>query len=531
MRALLLDTSKHKATDTPKLILSLDFRPLLARLHEPAHLERLRQSEQYLTTEMASICAMHLPNLRFFYLDGLTVENPDRPISPVIKAVKPCQILLLSTTGTRTLNCGLVPEHKAFHHVMFLDISHTVRPEGFQRLFNSTSFPNLRVLKLRGLKLTDSMLPNMILHTGLRLWSLDIRENLLTGVGIWLILDNCIRSYPAMMPCVKSKTLREAPEYEQDATIDLYRQAKSLSLTCRPDDEESFSAYLKAHGDLMQHCGIVLDEDDDLMKATGLTHLYISGNKLNEVAVDAILEHSSYLRVLDIGSIMVRPSNPGTNFSQTTTAGVHLFSSYSSRSRTEVLRIHHSIITGVDTPLPRASPSKYSLQSLRDLERRQASPDWESYNPQDNYYLHELTLTDLPTKSYGPIAHRLIEFLNNCVAQERYLLDASVAVGLRSRRSPILLSGLRMLRLEFMGEDTRESSGSYKSTSEDRDADNFLRESAQDFSFFNDNQPLTSTILVAEEEYVHDVLAMLKDWRKYSVFRWGGKLEIVLPEG
>jgi hypothetical protein len=462
------------------------------------------------------------------------VTDRDSPLSAEIKSKMPHQILLLSLTGAGPLDCGLVLKHEAFHGVMFLDISRTIHPEGFQRLLNSTNFPNLRVLKLRGLRLTDSMLPNIILNSGIRLWSLDIRDNLLTAASIRLILHYCIRLCPEHMSSGKSNILRDAPEFEQDALLDLQRQTKSLSLTCRPDDEDSFSAYLRAHGDLMHHRSNVIDEDDDMMKATGLTHLYISGNKLNDDAVHRVLQHSCSLTVLDVGSIKVRPSKPGTNFSHITTAGTHLFSSYRSSSRTEVLRIHHSIVTGVHTPFSYPShpgSSKYSLQSLQDLERHQMSPYLEVCKPQDNYYLRELTLTDLPSKSCGPIAHKLIEFLNNCVKQERYLLDAANSVGLRNRRSPILLPGIRTLRLEFVAEDTGESSRNYKSTSEDYDADNFVRESAQDFSFFGNDQPLASVLPVLKKEHVHDILAMLKNWRKYSVIRWGGRLEIVLPQG
>jgi hypothetical protein len=523
--------SSDRAAKTLFLVLILDFRPLIALKNDPAHYESFQIHELYLSTQTAMLCSTYLPNLRFIYLESLRIHDHDMPLWQKDGRVeRPHQILLLSSCAVESLNCGWLAQYEALRGLMFLDISYTIRPEGFQRIFSTAIFPNLRVLKVRGLKLTDSMLPNIILQTGHRLWSLDIRDNLLTSAGVKLLVDNSLlphSSPPKVAPNLRKEMLENPPKYERDPTVDHQQQTKSPLIVCRPDDEVRFANYLKAHGNLLQHVGPILDEQDEFFKATGLTHLYISGNKLNPSSAYILLQHTVHLKVLDIGCMRMHPPMSGKKFSFLVAAEDCLPLLHESGSCIEILRIHHSLVTGIITPLSSPSSSKYSVPRLRETEKHQA---WRSFTPRENHHLRHLTLTDVPVKSFGPVVHRIIDFLNNCVIQEREFLDAAQSVGLRHRRSPKLLPGLRTLRLEFIAEDTGAWSGSGGSTSGDKDADEFLRESEQDFSFFDDKQ-LHAPQVVIEKEQVHDVVAMLTHWRKYSVFKWGGKLEIVLPHG
>ncbi|EPE33134.1 RNI-like protein [Glarea lozoyensis ATCC 20868] len=521
----------ERTARTLRFVMALDFRPLLALGNDPAHNESFQHYEMYFSTRTAVMCSTYLPNLRFLYLAGLQVIDRDRPLWQTEDRVdRPRQLLLLDARGVRALNCGLIPQHNAFGNLMFVDLSYTIRPEGFQRIFSGGRFLNLRVLKLRGLKLTDSMLPDIILRSGHRLWSLDIRDNLLTVAGVQQLIDNCLQPLPPQLNDVTSLELVEAaPKYERDITLDHQSQTERLSIACRPDDEASFTRYLNVRGNLLQPLGYVLDEKDDLLKATGLTNLHISGNKLNASAVDIILPYMVHLKVLDVASIRVHPSQSGRKYSYLTTTQNTLPLIQSLGCCTEFLRIHHSAVTGTNTPIFSLSSLKYSLAYLRDAEKAKMAGKQKLFLPRDNYHLRHLTLTDIPTKSFGPVIHRLIDFLNDCVAQERVLRDAAHSVGLRHRRAPKLLSGLHTLRLEFMAEDTGLSNQSVGSASEDHDADGFLRESEKDFSFFDDNQP--RSVPVIKEEFVHDVLGTIKRWRKYSIHKWAGKLEIDLPHG
>jgi hypothetical protein len=525
------ETPANRAARTLGCVIALDFRPLMALGNNPAHNKSFQRYEMYFSTRTAMMCSTYLPNLRFIYLAGLRVVDYDKPLwQTEDRFERPRQLLLLDAHGVRSLNCGLIPQHEALCNLMFLDLSYTIRPEGFQRTFSEGHFPNLRVLKLRGLKLTDSMLPDMILRSGHRLWSLDIRDNLFTAAGVQQLVDNCLQSLPPRPKDAASPEFVEAvPKYERDITLDHQSQTEKLSMTCRPDDNASFTRYLKIRGNILQPIGHVLDEKDDLLKATGLTHLHISGNKLNSSAVEIILPYMVHLKVLDIGSIRVHPSQSGRKYSYliTTQSSLPLFQS--SGCCTEVLRIHHSSVTGIITPLSSSSSSKYSLSYLGEVEKAEITGKQQLFTPRGNYHLRHLTLIDIPTKSFGPVVHKLIEFLNDCVVQERVLRDAAHSVGLRHRRAPKVLPGLHTLRLEFIAEDTGTSNQTRASASEDLDADDFLRKSEQDFSFFNDDQP--RSVPAIKEEFVYNVLDVIKHWRKYSIHKWAGKLEIVLPHG
>lgn len=178
-----------------------------------------------------------------------------------------------------------------------------------------------------------------------------------------------------------------------------------------------------------------------------------------------------------------------------------------------------------------------------DFARDQAR-HWTTFSPLDNFRLRELTLTGMPTKSFGPILCRLREFLALCAKQERIL--AAARAGVTHRRSPEVLSGLRVLRLEFVDVAVERGGvavGGFASVSGDRDADVFLEESRGDFSFFDEAPSVASPVAALEasrrrvlEEAARvrgpclvDVVAGLKEFRDTAVLRWGGWLELVFP--
>jgi len=182
-----------------------------------------------------------------------------------------------------------------------------------------------------------------------------------------------------------------------------------------------------------------------------------------------------------------------------------------------------------------------------------------------------LTLTDVPTKSFGPVIDALLLFLSQCARQEQRLKRAAKS----HYRAPQCLSGIRTFRLEFMREaeaERGEGAGSRAgpSVSGDRDADEFLAQSMGDFSFFAEEQTpasIPNSVLdngasasasglpagasrrpsvtgsvsslqrttsrssmasIPDNVEVRDVVAELKQWRQTEEGKnWGGKLELV----
>ncbi|KAG9233815.1 hypothetical protein BJ875DRAFT_377821 [Amylocarpus encephaloides] len=519
-------THESRTSTTLFLVTTLDFRVLVALAQHPVHHRQYHQEEVLLTTAWAIKHTTYLPNLRFIFLDGLRTSHPLPSLNHEYHQSSHSSQLVLFSAFALRINPFWITTQEALHNIMFLDMSYTHRPSNFTQLFSRVSFPNLRILKLRGLQLTDSMLPNIVLETGLKLWSLDLRDNLLTGKAIELLTRNCFGP-PVKIPIngrtnVHSKEgdiFAAPPAYEREVVVDHQGQVERPPVGFRPDDEQTFRKYLENISDL--------DEKDDLLRATGLTHLYISANKLSIASLDLLLRYTNNLHLLNIGSIRV-PSSTSSTYLGTASSPLPHF--HIAGSVTQVLRVHHSAVTGIVTPLLSWSSRTYRLSQVREVERTSRRED-VFLTPRDNNRLRQLTLTDIPTKSYGPILHRLLNFLVFCEAQQRELQKAALSAA--HRRAPKPLPGLQVLRLEFVAEESGSNRGGV-SASEDLDADAFLQESSGDFSFFKDENVTKAENLQKNvkgkqpvQEVVYDVVEELRAFRKNSFLRWKGKLEIV----
>ncbi|KIM96461.1 hypothetical protein OIDMADRAFT_20811 [Oidiodendron maius Zn] len=161
-----------------------------------------------------------------------------------------------------------------------------------------------------------------------------------------------------------------------------------------------------------------------------------------------------------------------------------------------------------------------------------------------NCVIESLTLTGIPTKSYGYLIEKLIEFLDACRMQEEELSNARVTT---HRRAPQVLPGLKTLRLEFLPPDTLEStrSAARGSISGDADAEAFSAASNEDFSFFSEDikPPIRRLTLGSrgnsdveqstdtKEKPLRDVVEELKRARREAGGnKWRGDLELLLPQ-
>ncbi|KAF4629590.1 hypothetical protein G7Y89_g8555 [Cudoniella acicularis] len=288
-----IEIDQQRAAYTINAVTTLDFRPMVALKHLVQYKQQYSIYEGIITTSWVFNHAKRFPNLRFVNVTGLKTQWDLGPFWQGDDSIRPIQLLVLDLCDMRFINSSLVPRHEAFLGLFFLDISFTARTEDFTRCFSNAEFPNLRVLKLRGLGLTDNLLPLEVLETDFKLWSLDIRDNLLTDQTIE-------RSW-------RDENLFEnVPRYYRDAPNEETIRFDTI-VPLRPDDEAGFTSYLRQHGHLAQHHRPVLDESDPLLRTTGLTHLYISGNKLTFNGVRRLLLLTNRLQVLDIGSARARP--------------------------------------------------------------------------------------------------------------------------------------------------------------------------------------------------------------------------------
>ena len=391
-------------------------------------------------------------------------------------------------------------------NLMYLDLSYTKRDSRYGHILPSlaTGFPNLRVLKLRGLGIIDAEFSRLTQTDG-RLWSLDLTNNLLTDAVVIDLTSSrfMLNNIPAKKSSIRlpdQDLFEDVPDYQRDVNGEKIDTTAPL----RPDVSEKFMKHIKTHSSFPSINDQILDLNDPLVRQTGITHLYISKNRFTSSGVNLILNQANRLQVLDAGTVEavnsdgLRPNYAPytTTYSQLGHGSVYNVS-HEARSRMEYLHIHHSFVTYVPTILRSSEQNhRFSLELVRvaensGLARLQAVSVNKAFSPLQNYRITSLTLTSIPTKSYGLTIERLIEFLGECKIQEERLNEARKFTE-KSRRSPQLLPGLRTLRLEFLPEDTSPLSPDGGSVSGDRDADTFLASSEGDFSFFDDPNTMSS---------------------------------------
>jgi hypothetical protein len=266
------------------------------------------------------------------------------------------------------------------------------------------------------------------------------------------------------------------------------------------------------------------------------------------------MREGNRLQLLDVGAGLV-PRLPTSPFGSCNAYSAFLTTRCLERSTgtcLENLRIHHSLVTQIPTVVRGSLSAGWNYTSLWEAEKiTPFLPSDISYHlfnpafkPEMNYRLRNLTLTSIPTKSYGPTIYALSLFIRRLSDQESILTEARNAQPFSSSRTaPKLLPGLRSLRLEFLVEEKVNLNEKGKGTW-DRDADKFYQESERDFSFFGDNTPVVplrrrgNSVSVGEGVVfgpnlprAMDVMEELKRFRRGYTPRWGGKLELVVPRG
>lgn len=572
-----LQKAKIVRKEIREMVTVIDTRPLVSPHWKRSQPLSLPMYKKLLLNPSEALKAFH--NLRFVVIDGLgktslesesSVINFYEPVPPGPEPVKePSVVFLLSAASCWQFDSADVLSSSDINRaLMYLDISETKRTTVWQRTLSMTPFNNLRVLKLRGLRLTDNLVPTTALVTGYRLWSLDLRNNFLTDHTIENLLA---RSFlPNFIQPVSNQRsgaenlYEEAPVYVREPNEDepLYQEDTPV----RPDTADAFMAYINKNGILPAPNETTFpDVHNDLLKHTGLTHLYLADNKFTSLGIRRLLRGTNRLQVLDVGSVKAAPGNkfyiPFTTAYAQPDSVVPLMRS--SGTRLQSLRIHHSIITHAPTLVYRDLSSGFTPELLRVAETTHAPVQaraWKAFDPMSNHRLRILTLTDIPLKSFGRTISALTNFISQCTTQERTLesVRSSTPAGLSSRRAPQLLPGLRTLRLEFLPEDTANATSlSGGSVSGDRDADEFLVQSMSDFSFFDDPETMSSismrgpavgpsspvsaggaarpgssssaAVTSNATDEIRDVLEALREFRREEGGKWKGRLELVVP--
>ncbi|KAK3072046.1 hypothetical protein LTR53_007556 [Teratosphaeriaceae sp. CCFEE 6253] len=228
---------------------------------------------------------------------------------------------------------GLSQVLSRFEALMYLDLSFTYPARDASVLAVLRKLSGLHVLKLRGISLPDSTLDTLAPAIGVRVRSLDIRDNRITDRGVRVLLERCFAVGNAATAGTRSPALLP---YLGAEMLDIYQG-------------EDFEGFIRSTFSAGFVSRLAIEDAPE----GGITHLYISGNQVTAEGASGLVR-SGRLHVLDLGSVsrgLARhPSVNGRNGQDTTVVmpGVEKLTSVLSKSASDsvtFIRIDHSIVT------------------------------------------------------------------------------------------------------------------------------------------------------------------------------------------
>ena len=364
-----------------------------------------------------------------------------------------------------TVPAALVALFSHLPHLVYLDISSTTGGRHHDVLrYISQSLPELEILKIRNLSLTDSDFKLVVRGIGTRVWSLDVRDNQLTDQSVSLLVDFC--SLP--------------PRYtDSEGAVAATGNLPRTQSPCTSELEDGAWSVTRR----LRDRSLISDPLPRMSK--GLMHLQISKNQISADGVVDLLRLSN-LRALDCGSLWVSPEQskqiPYSSIQASMedvgireTARLIPFLRDGSICRLERLRISHYLISG--STIIKKRQLKLSENNAQRTMPAAPTPDEIAF--QLEHHLRTLVLTDVPYVS-DAVASALRSFLTGCARREeeshRHLPSQA-----DKHTSNLKPQGLKVLQLEMKTEQTQPVSAS---VTEDVDSDTFIRASDQDFSFF-----------------------------------------------
>lgn len=243
--------------------------------------------------------------------------------------------LLDASRCPNVTSSGLAGALSRFEGLLYLDLSFSYPARDKTVLEALRKFSGPQVLKLRGISLKDDGIETLGRSIGVRVRSLDVRDNHITDRGVRTLLDACFTPQPIAGDTMSGQRSPTLLSYLGTEMLDIYQG-------------EDFEGYLRNAftGRFVSKLAI---ED---APAGGITHLYISGNPVTVEGVSG-LARSGRLHVLDVGSVKEsQPRHPSwsnlADNSQMAMPGQEkltpVFAKHAAEALT-FLRIDHSLIT------------------------------------------------------------------------------------------------------------------------------------------------------------------------------------------
>ncbi|KAL8982555.1 MAG: hypothetical protein Q9205_002967 [Flavoplaca limonia] len=294
--------------------------------------------------------------------------------------------LLIATQCTNTTPRSLADAFLAFPHLVFLDLSGTLGARDAAVLSKLGHMTSLQILKLSGIQLRDEDVRVLSDAIGIRVRSLDVRNNLLTDNAIRALLRSCFLVGDNAQDAGGRRSGDLSGVAEEDWPSDVLKPDPAVLDEFR---DESFDLrYLRR---LTQ--GVVSRLPSEDQAHAGITHLYVSNNYLTIDGLSSLIR-SGRLHVLDAGTVdtarvIDRPSSSAS--AQATNLHSRTFGLPGAEKLTSVLakcasknltslRVDHSVVTkSTIIKAEKAEPDLHELGSDGGLQELPvSSPGYES---------------------------------------------------------------------------------------------------------------------------------------------------------
>ena len=286
--------------------------------------------------------------------------------------------LLGATACGNTTSAGLATALPLWPGLVFLDLSGTLAARDAAVLASLRVMPGLQVLKLRAIQLRDVDVEVLAAAVGIRVRSLDVRDNRLTDASVRTLLEKCC--HPTRdVHAAQSRLAMERSAVDEDWPTGCPRPDPHVLSQFRGDDMDARFVRRLTRAVV----GRIPTED---LPPPGLTHLYISDNYITVEALARLLRTEN-LHVLDAGAADTARAIGRKRSSTVSVTHFELESlpraenlvpaleTAASRNLT-YLRLHHSVVT-------EAALSKDDLPiSAVELDGEDVRPELESSEAQ-----------------------------------------------------------------------------------------------------------------------------------------------------
>ncbi|KAL8771724.1 MAG: hypothetical protein Q9209_002915 [Squamulea sp. 1 TL-2023] len=322
------------------------------------------------------------------HTDSASANDEGRPSFPLR--------LLIAAQCTNTTPRSLADALIAFSRLVFLDLSRTLGARDAAVLSKLRHMAHLQILKLCAIQLRDEDVDVLADSIGVRVRSLDVRNNLLTDNAVRTLLQSCFRDAGKLGDVGDIRPIGLSGAAEEDWPSGILKPDPAVLDEFR--DESFDMRYLRrlTHGVVSR-----LSSEDQVY--AGITHLYISDNHFTAGGLSSFIR-SKRLHVLDAGAMeTARVFHRSASSTPSWTANLHnhtlvlpggekltpILAKYASENLTS-LRVDHSVVTKSTT-----------------IKEKEEKPEPDLCELSSEAGLQELTISspayELPDDSMKPV--------------------------------------------------------------------------------------------------------------------------------